>query len=145
MDTSQMQELRNIAHKHGVEYVYTAYIEEMLLYSRPFDAETLAKQILDAAMAKREARLRKCVNAILNSDRGPTVSQMSQARHLARTNGAMYVYISYIEHLISSGGSFYLEKCIETIFNEVMGDYKLRLALGIRDAAGVYLGCDDAV
>lgn len=140
-----MQTFCDIARGAGVEYVYVAYIEEMLLYNRKFDAVSLAKRILGAAMARREARLRKCSNAILNSDRGPTVSQMMQCKHLARSNNVMYAYIEYIESLISAGTAFDIEKCVEALFNNAMDDYKLRMARRIEAAAGICFGVDDAV
>lgn len=145
MDKTQMQALADIARAAGVEWMYIKYIEEIIIYNRPFNAESLARQIFDAAMNHRDAKLRKYTNAILNSDRGPTVSQMNQARYFARTNGGLYAYINYIEDLAVTGHPFDLETCIETVFNSVMDDCRVRLSSKIANAARINLGGNDAV
>lgn len=144
MDKTRMQEFYNIARAAGVDWVYTAYLEDVLL-GRPFDEEQLVRQIVDAAMAKRERQLRKRASVAINADCTDTVTEMNKARYFARANGGLYAYIDYIERLVAERKPFNMEDCVETVFNNIMGDYKLRLVSKITITTGTNFGGNDAV
>lgn len=146
MDKTIMQKFYDIARSNGVNYAYVDYIEKMSLHSMAIDAEALARQILEAAMIKRNAAMRKRADAIkINCN--SVADQMNKLKDFARVYGVMTDYTFYLESIVLTPRQFDINDALELLFSSAIAMYDMRLRRKIDKLTGVTIigGYHDAV